>query len=232
MNAPSRRRRILVIDDEPQMRRALREILTTRDFDVQEVGSAAEALDALLSGTPDLIVLDLSLPDMDGLDLCERIRTWLFVPILVLSVRADESDKIQALNRGTDDYLTKPFSAGELVARVNALLRRSVGAPAQAPLFEIDELVVDMSAHEVTVAGRPVSLTPIEFDILATLVQNPDRLVTWSQVARSVWGDDTLVDTRTIRVHVSNLRHKVEPHPTVPRYILTEPGVGLKFNTR
>ena len=225
-------KRVLVIDDEPQVLRALKAILVSRDFEVDEAETGAAAMEALLQHTPDLIVLDLTLPDIDGIELCERFRTWLTVPIIVLSVRSGEADKIAALETGADDYVTKPFSAGELMARVNALLRRTAGDQSPPARLELGDLVVDVAKHEVLVGGEKVVLTPIEFDILALLVQNADRLVMWSQVAAAVWGADELVDTRTIRVHVSNLRRKVEPYPTVPQYILTEPGVGLRLSTR
>ena len=230
MSASSKR--ILVIDDEPQILRALRAILTSRGFQVDEAESGETAMDVLLQHTPDLIVLDLSLPDIDGIELCGRFRTWLSVPIIVLSVRSDETDKIAALETGADDYVTKPFSAGELVARINALLRRTSTGQAPAVRLELDSLCIDLAKHEVLVDGEKAPLTPIEFEILALLVQNADRLVTWNQLAAAVWGADDMVDTRTIRVHVSNLRRKVEPHPTVPQYIMTEPGVGLRFITR
>lgn len=225
-------KRILVIDDEPQILRALRAILVSRGFEVAEADSGAAAMDALLEHTPDLIVLDLSLPDADGIELCGRLRTWLTAPILVLSVRSDESDKIAALEAGADDYVTKPFLAGELVARINALLRRMTSDGAVPLQLVQGDLTVDLAHHQVLVRGESVSLTPIEFRILTLLVQNADRLVTWRQVASAVWGDEGMVDTATIRVHVSNLRGKIEPHPTVPSYVLTEPGVGLRFNTR
>lgn len=224
--------RILVIDDEPQILRALKAILSSRGFVVDEADSGAAAMDVLLEHTPDLIVLDLSLPDIDGIELCGQFRTWLTIPIIVLSVRSDESDKIAALETGADDYVTKPFSAGELVARINALLRRTSGEKSSPVRLELGSLVIDLARHEVLVDEAKVTLTPIEFEILALLVQNADRLVTWKQLASAVWGADDMVDTRTIRVHVSNLRHKVEPHPTVPQYIMTEPGVGLRLITR
>ena len=225
-------KRVLVIDDEPQVLRALRAILVSRGFEVDEADTGAAAMDALLQHTPDLIVLDLTLPDIDGIELCERFRTWLTVPIIVLSVRSGEADKIAALETGADDYVTKPFSAGELMARVNALLRRTAGDQSPPARLVLGDLTVDVARHEVVNRGEKVVLTPIEFDILALLVQNADRLVTWSQVAAAVWGADEMVDTRTIRVHVSNLRRKVEPYPMVPQYILTEPGVGLRLSTR
>lgn len=225
-------KRVLVVDDEPQILRALRAILVSRGFEVMEAASRAEAMDALLAHTPDLIVLDLSLPDADGIDLCAEFRTWLTVPILVLSVRSDESDKIAALEAGADDYVTKPFLAGELVARVHALLRRTAAETTPTLQLVQGDLTVDLAHHQVLVKDQSVALTPIEFRILTLLVQNADRVVTWRQVAAAVWGDENMVDNATMRVHVSNLRAKIEPHPTVPLYILTEPGVGLRFNTR
>jgi len=224
--------RVLVIDDEAQIRRALRGIFEARGYLVDVAEDARSALDALMSVTPDVVVLDLSLPDTDGIELCAQLRTWLTVPILVLSVRSDESDKIAALETGADDYLTKPFSAGELVARVRALLRRVQPGSGAASHVQFGDVVVDLAAHGVTRGGQPVSLTPIEFDILSLLAQNADRLVTWNQIRDGVWGHDAIVDANTLRVHVSNLRKKLEPYPAVPRHILTEPGVGLRLNTR
>jgi len=224
--------RVLVIDDEAQIRRALRGIFEARGYVVDVAEDARGALDALMNVTPDVVVLDLSLPDIDGIELCAQLRTWLSVPILVLSVRSDESDKIAALETGADDYLTKPFSAGELVARVRALLRRAQPGAAAASPVRFGDVVVDFAAHDVTRANESVALTPIEFDILSLLAQNADRLVTWNQVREGVWGRDAIVDPNTLRVHVSNLRKKLEPYPTVPRYILTDPGVGLRLNTR
>ncbi|MCK8115814.1 response regulator [Anaerosoma tenue] len=224
--------RILVIDDEVQIRRALRTILEARGYDVSCAESGAAAMRELTTQTPDLVVLDLSLPDTDGIELCEQMRTWLAAPILVLSVRSDETDKIAALETGADDYLTKPFSAGELVARVGALLRRAAGTTSAPPVLALNDLTIDIASHRVLRDGVEVTLTPIEFGILAVLAQNADRLVTWSQISDAVWGPDWLADVRTIRVHVSNLRKKIEVHPAVPRYILTEPGVGLRLTTR
>lgn len=224
--------RILVVDDEAQIRKALRTILEARGYDVTSAETGADAMVALTQRTPDLVILDLSLPDTDGIELCEKMRTWLTVPILVLSVRSDETDKIAALETGADDYLTKPFSAGELVARVGALLRRSVGGTTPPPVLELDGLTIDIAGHRVLRDGIEVTLTPIEFGILSLLAQNADRLVTWSQISDVVWGPDWFADVRTIRVHVSNLRKKIEVHPTVPRHVLTEPGVGLRLATR
>jgi two-component system KDP operon response regulator KdpE len=224
--------RILVVDDEVQILRAVRGIFEARGYVVDVAQDAASALDSLMRSTPDLVILDLTLPDADGKDLCGQVRTWLSVPILVLSVRSDEADKIGALETGADDYLTKPFSAGELVARVRALLRRAQGGAVATPSVEFGDIVVDVGAHSVTRNGELVSLTPIEFDVIALLARYADRLVTWNQIREAVWGQDAIVDSATLRVHVSNLRRKVEPHASVPRYILTEPGVGLRLNTR
>lgn len=223
---------VLVVDDEEQIRRALRMILEAREYHVITAGSGAEALERLLEVTPDLIVLDIMLPDTSGIELCERIRSWLEVPVLMLSVRSGEKDKISALESGADDYLTKPFSAGELVARVKALLRRSRGTSAVPPIVELDDLFIDLSSRRVTRGGKDVQLTPIEFGILGLLVHNIDRVVTWDQIRDGVWGVGCIVDAATLRVHVSNLRKKIESHPAVPRYVLTEPGVGLRFNAR
>jgi len=232
MTDHSAHRCVLVVDDEPQILRALETILGSRGYDVIAAANGQEALDALMQRTPDLVVLDLTLPDTDGIDLCGQLRTWLTIPIMVLSVRGDESDKIAALEMGADDYLTKPFSAGELVARVNALLRRVSGTASAPPIVVVDDLRIDIASHVVSRSNEPVTLTPLEFGILAVLARNADRLVTWAQISEAVWGSDDLVDVRTIRVHVSNLRKKIETDPAVPRYVLTEPGVGLRLNTR
>jgi two-component system KDP operon response regulator KdpE len=228
------RRTILAIDDEPQILKGLISILEARGFRVVTAADATGALDATMDGTPDLIILDLTLPDADGLELLPKLRSFLTAPLLVLSARDDEADKIAALNMGADDYLTKPFSAGELVARVNALLRRTGGASdANAPaVVEVGDLVIDLAHRRVLRSGEPVALTPTEYAILAYLVVNPDRVVTWDQLIGHVWGEGFAGDTASLRVHVSHLRRKVEPHPSVPRYILTEPRVGFRFSTR
>jgi len=188
-------------------------------------------MDRLLDRTPDLIVLDLTLPDLDGLELLERLRSFLATPILVLSARGDERDKVDALNGGADDYLTKPFSAGELLARVVALLRRASGSTGPTKL-EVGDLVIDFAHRRVIKAGEDVTLTPTEYSILEALASNPDRVLTWRQIVNAAWGADLDADPATLRVHMSNLRHKIEPHPSVPRYVLTEPRVGFRFSTR
>lgn len=226
---PERSPRILVIDDEEQIRRALRSILQARHYTVDLAATGAAGLEAAVDRTPDLVVLDLSLPDMSGLLVCEELRTWYEGPILVLSVRDADSDKIAALDLGADDYLTKPFSAGELVARIRAHLRRTSGAEATIREIRAGELLIDLPKRFVTVGGRPVHLTRTEFDILAELARNSDRVVTSHALVRTVWGPDYSSDTQTLRVHISHLRQKIEPKGGVARYIQTEPGVGYRF---
>jgi len=227
----SRRHLVLLVDDEPQIVRAVSAILEARDFEVVPAKTAAEAMDQLLEHTPDLIVLDLTLPDMDGLEVLGRIRSFLETPVLVLSARGEERDKVDALNGGADDYLIKPFSAGELLARVGALLRRSGGSSGQARL-ETGDLVIDFVHRRVTKCGEDVLLTPTEYSILEALASNPDRVLTWRQIVDAAWGADLDADPATLRVHVSNLRHKIEPNPSVPTHLLTEPRVGFRFSTR
>lgn len=227
--APERRARILVIDDEEQIRRALRSILQARDYDVDVAETGRAGLAAAASHTPSLIVLDLALPDMSGLEVAEQLRAWYEGPILVLSVRDDDEDKIAALDLGADDYLTKPFSAGELLARVRAHLRRIQGPESSLREVRSGGLLIDFAKRIVTVDGVAVHLTRTEFDILALLARNADRVVTSRMLLEQVWGPEYVYDTQTLRVHVSHLRQKIEPPGGVPRYILTEPGVGFRF---
>ena len=226
---PERSPRILVIDDEEQIRRALRSILQARHYIVDLAATGAAGLEAAVDTTPDLIVLDLSLPDMSGLVVCEELRAWYEGPIVVLSVRDADADKIAALDLGADDYLTKPFSAGELLARIRAHLRRISGAEVSVREIKAGDLAIDLAKRVVTVAGQQVHLTRTEFDILAELARNADRVVTSHALLNSVWGPDYVSDTQTLRVHVSHLRQKIEPQGGVSRYILTEPGVGFRF---
>ena len=226
---PERSPRILVIDDEEQIRRALRSILQARHYTVDLAATGAAGLEAAVDTTPDLIVLDLSLPDMSGLVVCEELRAWYEGPIVVLSVRDADADKIAALDLGADDYLTKPFSAGELLARIRAHLRRISGPEVSVREIRAGDLVIDLAKRVVTVAGQPVHLTRTEFDILAELARNADRVVTSHALLNTVWGPNYVSDTQTLRVHVSHLRQKIEPQGGVSRYILTEPGVGFRF---
>jgi two-component system KDP operon response regulator KdpE len=230
--APERPAKVLVVDDEAQIRRALRAILSTRGYRTIFASDGGEGLELAIDENPDLVILDLAMPGIGGLEVCRELRTWSAAPILVLSVRGSDADKIAALDLGADDYVTKPFSAGELLARVRALLRRASGQTASRPVITAGELEIDIAQRRVRRAGEEIELTRIEFDILAHLAQNADCVVTSKMILEKVWGPEYGEDTQALRVHISHLRKKIEPHPAVPRYILTEPGVGFRFSTR
>jgi len=229
MTVPERPTRILVVDDEEQIRRALKSILSTRGYTLEMAATAEEALLKAIDAPPDLVILDLALPDRSGIEVCRELRTWMTAPILILSVRANEADKIAALDGGADDYLTKPFSAGELLARIRALLRRAAALTSPPPVVTSGDLEVDIARRRVTRAGEDIALTPTEFDILAFLARNAGLVVTQRMILEKIWGPEWAEDAQTLRVHVSNLRKKIEPHPGGPRYIITEPGVGFRF---
>lgn len=218
-----------MIDDEESIRRALRSILSMRKYEVSLAGSGAEGISLAIETNPELVILDLTLPDMDGMEVCRELRTWMTSPILILSVRGNESDKIRALDLGADDYLTKPFSAGELLARMRALLRRSESRVVQLPEIQAGELTVNLARRQVFLEGEEVSLTKTEFEILALLVQNVNCVVTYRMLAERLWGDREDREPQLLRVHVSNLRKKIEPNPALPRFIRTEPGIGFRF---
>lgn len=221
---------ILVIDDDPQLVRAIRTILAPKEFEVASASSGAEAMDRLLDGSPQLIVMELTLPDIDGLALLERLRAFTQLPIMVLSVRASDADKVAALTGGADDYLVKPFSPGEFVARIGVLLRRSSGVM-MVPTLRVGDVHIDFAHRRVMRACRPIHLTPTEYAILETLASNPDRVMTRRQIVDAVWGSELEADAATLRVHVSNIRRKLEPDPRAPRYLLTEPHVGFRLST-
>jgi len=227
--APERPVRVLVIDDEEQIRTALRSVLRARRWLVDLAENGEAGLEAAATHTPDLVVLDLTLPDMSGFDVARELRKWYSGPILVLSVRGSETDKITALDIGADDYLTKPFSAGELTARIRALLRRAM--PGDNPPGEMvaGDVEIDFARRLVKVRGEQVHLTRTEFDILALLARNADRVVTSRMMLERVWGPEYVGDTQTLRTHVSHLRRKIERPGDIPRHILTEPGVGFRF---
>jgi len=227
--SPERPLRVLVIDDEVQIRRALTSVLQARHYDVEVAATAEEGLERTASRTPDIIVLDLSLPGMSGLEATKRLREWYHGPIIILSVRNADDDKIAALDLGADDYLTKPFSTGELLARIRALVRRTAGADSSVNEIEAGDLHIDLGKRTVTVRGEHVKLTRLEFDILAMLARNAGRVVTSRMLLETVWGPEYVGDTQTLRVHVSHLRRKIETAGDVPRYVLTEPGVGFRF---
>jgi two-component system KDP operon response regulator KdpE len=227
--APERPQRVLVIDDEEQIRRALKSVLTARHYEVELAETAERGLELTAERTPDIVVLDLTLPGMSGLEACRALREWYRGPILILSVRNADDDKIAALDLGADDYLTKPFSTGELLARIRALLRRTQGADATVTEMRTGDLCIDFAKRVVTVQGEPVHLTRIEFDILALLARNAGRVVTSAMLMDIVWGAEYVGDTQALRVHVSHLRKKIQSPGDVSRYILTEPGVGFRF---
>ena len=229
MTVPERPVHVLVVDDEEQIRRALRSILRTRNYLVNLAETGHEALIKAIDEPPDLVILDLALPDMSGIEVCRELRSWTSVPILVLSVRSADTDKIAALDEGADDYLTKPFSAGELLARVRALLRRASGQTASRPVITAGDLEIDVAQRRVRRAGEVIELTRTEFDILAYLAQNADCVVTSKMILERVWGPAWVDDAQTLRVHVSHLRKKIGQVPGGRRYIVTEPGVGFRF---
>jgi two-component system, OmpR family, KDP operon response regulator KdpE len=220
-------RRVLVCDDEPQILRALRVILRDGAFEVVTARTAQEALDVAALRAPDAAIIDLILPDGNGIDVCRSIREWSEMPILVLSAVGEETEKIRALDAGADDYVTKPFAPGELIARLNAALRRA--APAEEPSLSINGLEVDLAAHRVIRQGEEIHLTPKEFDLLRVLARNRGRLMTHRALLGEVWGHAYEEDTHTLRVHIANLRRKIERDPQAPRYIRTDPGVGYRF---
>jgi two-component system KDP operon response regulator KdpE len=220
---------VLVVDDEPQIRRFLRASLTGHDYQVIEATTGQEALNQVVSAKPDLVILDLGLPDVDGLEVLRRVREWSQVPIVVLSVREREQDKIAALDAGADDYLTKPFGVGELLARLRTAMRHTLPAE-QEPTFQTGELKVDLARRQVWVANREVKLTPTEYAILKYLVAHAGKVVTHQQLLREVWGPAYVDEPHYVRVYVGQLRHKIEADPAQPRYILTETGVGYRLH--
>jgi len=220
--------RVLVVDDERAIRRYLHAALNAQGYTVYEASQGQEALNAVVTDRPDLIILDLGLPDIDGVEVTRRLREWTHIPILILSVREQESDKIAALDAGADDYLTKPFSSGELMARMRVALRRSMQTSSE-PVFETGDLKVDLAHREVLIRGQEILLTPTEYDLLRVLVQNAGKVLTHRQLLRQVWGSAYEAEAHLLRVNMSNLRRKIEPDPTRPHYILTEPGVGYRL---
>ncbi len=219
--------RILVVDDEPQILRALKTNLRGAGYDVETAATAEGALAAAAMRPPDAVILDLVLPDGRGTDVCRELRRWYRAPVLLLSVVGEEQEKVAALDAGADDYVEKPFGIEELLARLRAALRRA--APPGGPVLEIGELVVDLEKRLVTAAGRPVQLTPHEFDLMRVLAQNEGKLLTHPAILREVWGPGYRDESHYLHVYVSQLRRKIEPDPTRPRYLLTEPGAGYRL---
>jgi len=220
---------VLVIEDEPQMRRFLKASLEAHDYRLVEAVTAREGLAQAAGRTPDVILLDLGLPDLDGIEVTRRLREWSRAPVIVISARGREQDKIAALDAGADDYLTKPFGLGELLARLRVALRHTVGDGATEPVLEVGDLRVDLGARLVFRGGREVHLTPIEYKLLAVLAHHAGRVVTHRQLLKEVWGPNAVEHTHYVRVYLTQLRHKLEDDPARPRYLVTESGVGYRL---
>jgi two-component system KDP operon response regulator KdpE len=220
--------RILVVDDDPHLLRALRITLSARGYDVVTAADGATALAAASRTPPDLVILDLGLPDLDGVAVAEGLRGWSTAPIIVLSARHAELAKVDALDAGADDYVTKPFGMNELLARIRAALRRAAPATNEA-VITTDAFTVDLANKRVTTPTGEVRLTPTEWHLLEALVREPGKLVTQRQLLQQVWGPAYATETNYLRVHLANLRRKIEPNPARPRYLITEPGIGYRF---
>jgi two-component system KDP operon response regulator KdpE len=222
---------ILLIEDEPQMQRFLRIVLQGQGFRFIEAQTGQEGLVQAATRSPDIILLDLGLPDIDGLEVTRRLREWSDIPIIVLSAREQEQDKIKALDAGADDYLTKPFGAGELLARIRVAVRHKVMRQAGQgePVFILDNLRVDMSQRQVFLNEQEVHLTPIEYKLLTVLIQNAGKVVTHNQLLKEVWGPSYSKETQYLRVYMTQLRHKLESDPARPRFLINEPGIGYRL---
>jgi two-component system KDP operon response regulator KdpE len=222
--------RVLIVEDEADIRRFVRVSLQAEGHEAFEADTMQRGLIDAGTRKPDLIVLDLGLPDGDGVDLIRELRAWSAVPVIVLSARSEEMHKVAALDAGADDYLIKPFGAGELMARVRAQLRRHLQqTPAGEAVLRFGDVVVDLAHHRVELAGTPLHLTPIEYRLLTHLAGQPDRVVTYRQLLKALWGPSHAEDTHYVRVHMANLRKKVEKDPSRPRHLLTEVGIGYRF---
>ena len=229
VNRMSAAKKILVVDDEPQITRVLRHSLNLHRFDVRTAAEGEAAMDLFRDWSPDLVITDLSMPNIDGLQLCRRLRAASQVPIIVLSVKGEERVKVEALDAGADDYITKPFGMDELLARVRATLRRAPGEDESAQLIEAGDFNVDLDARTVAVKQKEVHLTPKEFELLTYLARHPGKVLTHRALLAAVWGGDYTEQTEYLRVFIGQLRKKIEPDPAKPRYILTEPWIGYRF---
>jgi two-component system, OmpR family, KDP operon response regulator KdpE len=221
--------RVLVVDDEPAIHRFLAPALRANDYEVLKAEKGNDALRHIASDAPDIVILDLGLPDMDGKEVIARVREWSDVPIIVLSARDREAEKIAALDRGADDFVNKPFGVGELMARLRAALRHRMQRNGETPVVSIGDLEIDVPRRRVTWQGTEVSLSPKEFDLLAFLARHAGKVVTHRQILTAVWGPAHEHDTQYLRVYVGQLRQKIEPSPSDPRIILTEPGIGYRL---
>lgn len=220
--------RILIVDDEPQIRKLLRIALNAHEFHVEEAENGNKAIQAAACFKPDLILLDLNLPDIDGYEVIKRLREWSKVPIIVLSVRGSEKDKVATLDLGADDYITKPFSMSELFARIRATLRHALQTMNE-PIIQFNGVSMDLSKRQVIVDGREIKLTPTEYEILKTLLLNSEKVVTQRQLLLAVWGPSYEEDTHYLRIYMRQLRVKIEADPSSPKHLITEPGIGYRF---
>lgn len=223
-------RRILVVDDEAQITRVLRTSLSSQGYDIRVANDGVTALEIMKDWRPDLVITDLSMPNMDGLELCRRLRARSDVPIVVLSVRGEEKTKVQALDAGADDYVTKPFGIEELLARVRANLRRAPVGGEEVSSIVVGDFRIDLAAHKVAVRDREVRLTPKEFDLLVYMARHPGRVLTHRALLGAIWGGQSTEQVEYLRVFVGQLRKKLEPETASPRYIVTEPWVGYRFD--
>jgi two-component system, OmpR family, KDP operon response regulator KdpE len=227
------KQRILIVDDEPQITRVLRRSLTSHGYDVRSAADGESALETFGDWHPDLVITDLSMPNMDGLELCKRLRQLSSVPVIVLSVKGEEQTKVEALDAGADDYITKPFGMDELLARIRATLRRAPEPRAEDPepnALEVGEFRVNMESRDVTVGSRQVRLTPKEYDLLVYLIRHPGKVLTHRALLAAVWGGNYVEQTEYLRVFIGQLRKKIESDPASPRHILTEPWIGYRFD--
>jgi two-component system KDP operon response regulator KdpE len=222
--------RVLVVDDEPQITRVLRTVLTSQGYQVRTAGEGESALSNFTEWHPELVITDLFMPRMDGLELCKRIRAVSTVPIIVLSVKGEERTKVEALDSGADDYVTKPFGIEELMARVRAALRRAAGGATDVPAFDVGDFRVDLEGRRVHVNGNEVRLTPKEFDLFVYFARHPSKVITHRTLLEAVWGEASQEQPEYLRVFMGQLRKKLEPDPSNPRYLLTEPWVGYRLN--
>jgi two-component system KDP operon response regulator KdpE len=223
-------KRILVVDDEPQITRVLRTSLSSQGYDIRVANDGETALEIMKDWTPDMVITDLAMPNMGGLELCRRLRSTTQIPIVVLSVRGEEKTKVQALDAGADDYVTKPFGMEELLARVRANLRRTATSDSdEQKVIEAGDLKIDLTAHQVTLQNKEVHLTPKEFDLLVYLARRPGKVVSHRALLGAIWGGNSTEQVEYLRVFVGQLRKKLEPDATSPRYIVTEPWVGYRF---
>lgn len=222
---------IVLIEDEPQIRRFLRVTLAGQEYRLFEAVTGADGLVEAATRQPDVVIVDLGLPDMDGIEVIRRLREWTAVPIIVLSARGREGDKVAALDAGADDYVSKPFGVGELLARIRVALRHAAGAPrgGDDAVFAVGDLRVDLARRHVFVGGKEVHLTPIEYKLLTTLVRHAGKVLTHGQLLKEVWGPSHGEEAHYLRVYMAQLRRKLEADPTRPRYLLTEPGVGYRL---